>query len=71
MLYIGAVDGIIDTFIDNSKVNKWSTDDMNLRLEDMRYNEKKEKENEAIIVRPIKHNLRARAPPATTQRSAP
>ena len=38
LLYIGAVDGIIGTFIDISKVNKWSTDDMNLRLQDIRYN---------------------------------
>ena len=45
MLYIGAVDGIgiIDTFIDISKVNKWSTDDMNLRLQDIRYNGRREK----------------------------
>ena len=45
MLYIGAVDGIgiIDTFIDISKVNKWSTDDLNLRLQYIRYNGRREK----------------------------
>ena len=45
MLYIGAVDGIsvIDTFIVISKVNKWSIDDLNLRLQYIRYDGRREK----------------------------